>query len=71
MLQNASHCSPNLILADVLNNSYMHTIYLEKTEYRILRNTRSRGKFQDLEYITVMSKLVLYVIGKRTLLALE
>jgi hypothetical protein len=45
-----SHCSPNLIFTDVLNNSYMHTIYfLKKLKYHILRNTGSKVKFENLE----------------------
>jgi hypothetical protein len=51
-----------LIFADVLNNSYMHTIYLKKKlKYCILRNTRSKVKFEDLENIekiTVLNILV-------------
>jgi hypothetical protein len=51
-----SHCSPNLIFADVLNNSYTHTIFFSsrKLNYRILRNTRSEVKFEDLENIAVL-----------------
>jgi hypothetical protein len=48
-----SHCSPNLTFADVLNSSCMHTIFFsKKLKYRILRNTRSKVKFEDLENIT-------------------
>jgi hypothetical protein len=43
------HCSPNLIFADVLNNSFMHTTFFFKLNYRISRNTRSKVKFEDLE----------------------
>jgi hypothetical protein len=47
-----------LIFAGVLNNSYMHTIYY-KIKYGILRNARSKVKFEDLgnkcaEYIGVI-----------------
>jgi hypothetical protein len=45
-----SHCSTNLIFANVLNNSYMHRIYFsKKLKYRILRNTTSKIEFEDLE----------------------
>jgi hypothetical protein len=47
-----SHCSPNLIFADVLNNSYTHTIYTKKIKYCILKNTRSKVKFEDLGNVT-------------------
>jgi hypothetical protein len=54
-----THCRPNLIFAEALNNSYMHTIYFsKKLKYRILRNTRSKVKFEDLGYITVLNILV-------------
>jgi hypothetical protein len=55
-----THCSPNLISADVLNNSYMHTIYLfeKKLKIKILRNTWSKFEFEDLGYITVLNILV-------------
>jgi hypothetical protein len=43
-----SHCSPNFIFADVLNNSYMHTIYFFN-KIKILENTRSKVNFEDLE----------------------
>jgi hypothetical protein len=52
-----THCSPNLF-ADVLNNRDMYTIrFSKKLKYCILRNTRSKVKFEDLEY-----KNVLYIL---------
>jgi hypothetical protein len=49
-----SHFSPNLIFPDVLNGSYMHTIYFKKLNYRILRNTGPKVKFRYLENVTVL-----------------
>jgi hypothetical protein len=57
-----THCSPNLTFADVLNDSYMHTIYFlgrrRRKKKKISRNTRSKVKFEDLGYITVLNILV-------------
>jgi hypothetical protein len=54
-----SLCSPNVILAYVLNDSYMHTTYFsKKIKYRILRYTRSKVKFEDPENTTVLNILV-------------
>jgi hypothetical protein len=64
-----SHCSPNLIFADVLNNSYMHTIYLKKI--KIPHFEKLKVKFEDLGYITLLNILVKLVTGKGILLALK
>jgi hypothetical protein len=45
-----THCSPNLIFADVLNDSYMHTIFFSQN-----KNTafwEIQVKSQDLENVT-------------------
>jgi hypothetical protein len=44
--------------ANVLNNSYMHTIFKKKLKYSFLRYTRSKVKLEDLENITVLNILV-------------
>jgi hypothetical protein len=73
MLQKTqSHCSPNLIFSDVLNNSYMHTIYFFKTIKTLhLRNIWLNVKFEDLDNITVLNIFMQQVIGKGILLALK
>jgi hypothetical protein len=52
-----SHCSPNFIFADVLNNSYMHTIYFFK-KTKIPRFEKYKVKVEGLENITVLNILV-------------
>jgi hypothetical protein len=52
-----SLCSQNLIFAYVLNNSYTHNVFKKKLKYHILRNMRSKVKFEDLLYITVLNIL--------------
>jgi hypothetical protein len=39
-----SHCSPNLIFADVLNNSYMHTIYFKKIKILHFEKYKIKGQ---------------------------
>jgi hypothetical protein len=38
------HCSPNLISADILNNSYMHTIYLKKIKIPHFEKCKVKGQ---------------------------
>jgi hypothetical protein len=49
-----SHCRPNLIFADVLNNSYMRTIYL-KNEIQNFEKFKVKATFEDLENVTVLN----------------
>jgi hypothetical protein len=39
-----SHCSPNLIFAGVLNNSYMYTIYIFSRKIKILHFEKYKVK---------------------------
>jgi hypothetical protein len=48
-------CSPNLIFADVSNNSYMHTIYLKKIKIPHYEKYKVKVKCEDLGYITVLN----------------
>jgi hypothetical protein len=51
------HCSPNLLFVDVLNNSYMHTIYLKKIKILHFEKYKVKVKFEDLE--NVIGKVIL------------
>jgi hypothetical protein len=54
-----AHCNPNLIFADVLNNSCMHTIFFcRKNKIPHFEKYKVKVKFEDLGYITVLNILV-------------
>jgi hypothetical protein len=41
-----SHCVPNFISADVLNNSYMYGTYKKKSKHHIFRNAKSKANLE-------------------------
>jgi hypothetical protein len=45
------------MFADVLNNSYMHTIQIKKLNDAFFINRKSKVKSEDLENITVLNNI--------------